>query len=203
MQLATSARQLAIQKENYLIFSLASGWLGQAYVRKGQLDAGIKLLEQSRDGVAEDGKPLFPKMASYRAAMALPVPRIAMLATLAGAYQAGKRQDDELKTWQELYETGKSSGFTLAAAGAASEIARVSSDRKDYEKAIAFYALAAEGFGSAGNTVQLINALGSEASLLGPQGQNEKAASIYEQLIPLLQAPADAQRHFLVDLSIA
>lgn len=203
MQLATSARELAIQKQNYLVFSLASGWLGQALVRKGHLDAGIKLLELSRDGVSEDGKPLFSNMPSYRAAMALPFPRITILAAIGDAYKAGQRVDDELKTYQELYDSAKAAGFTLAAAGASAEIAVLHQNKKEYDQAITYYALAAEGFNLAGNTVQRINALSSEAFLLGQQAQNERAAAIYEELVPLVKSVGDTGRRFLFDLSIA
>lgn len=203
IRLATSARELAIQKQNYLVFSLASGWLGQALVRKGQLDAGIKLLVQSRDGISEDGKPLFSNMPSYHAAMALPFPRITMLAAIGDAYKAGQRVDDELKTYQELYDSAKAAGFTLAAAGASAEIAAVHQNKKEYDQAITYYAMAAEGFNVAGNTVQRINALSSEAFLLGQQSQNERAAAIYDELIPLVKSVGDIGRRFLFDLSIA
>jgi len=203
MQLATSARDLAIQRQNYLVFSLASGWLGQALVQKGQLDAGIKLLEQSRDGVSADGRPLFSNTPSYRAAMALPFPRITMLAAIAGAYKAGQRSDDELKTYQELYDAAKAAGFTLAAAGASAEIAAIHQNKKEYDQAITYYALAAEGFNLAGNTAQRINALSSEAFLLGQQSQNERAAGVYEELIPLVKSGGDTGRCFLFNLALA
>jgi tetratricopeptide (TPR) repeat protein len=94
IQLTSSARELAIKHENYIVFMQASESLGQAYVRKGELTQALALLEHSRDGVSEEGKSLFQYPASYRAAMSLPYLKIVFLEALAQAYQAGQRTDD-------------------------------------------------------------------------------------------------------------
>lgn len=203
MQLATSSRQLAIQDANYLTFSLASGWIGQNYVRKGQLNDGIKFLEQSFSGISADGKPLFANMNSYRVAMELPLPRVTMLAAMADAYQAGQRVDDAFKTWQELYKSAKAAGFSLAAADAAQEIAVIHQNRKEYADAITYYALAAEGWAVAGDTTHRIGVLAPEAFLLGQQGEIEKAAAIYEELLRLVKSRSDTRQQFLFDLALA
>src|ERR1035437_2698734 len=57
--LVRSARDLAIKYEDYLTFMQASSSLGQALVQKGQLNEGIAVLERSRVGNSEEGKPLF------------------------------------------------------------------------------------------------------------------------------------------------
>ncbi len=120
IQLASSARELAIKHDDYLIFMLASTSLAQGYVQKGRLNESILLLERSRDGLSEDGAPLFQRPASFRAAMSLPCPRITFLEAMAMAYQAGQRPDEALTSWLGLYEVAKTTGFTLAAAVAKS-----------------------------------------------------------------------------------
>ena len=121
IQLANSARDLAISQADYLTFMQASAWLGQAYVGKGRLDEAITILEHSRDGTSSDGKPLFQNPTSFRAAMSEPFPRFVLLASIATAYKAGQRADDALKIWEDLYEAARTSGFTLFTAGAAQE----------------------------------------------------------------------------------
>ncbi|MBZ5521329.1 MAG: CHAT domain-containing protein [Acidobacteriia bacterium] len=202
IQLAASAHDLAIKYEDYLTFMQASTVLAQGYVRKGKMNDGIALLEHSRDGISEDGKPLFAQPASYRAASALPYPKIAFLEAMAMAYQAGQRPDDAIKTWSELYELSKTTGFTLAAAESAHNIADLFQAKKEAVKAIPYYALAADAWAAGGNAKRRIDALASEAFVLSQQSQGEKALPIYEELLPLVEASGDLRRLFLFELSI-
>ncbi len=66
------ARDMAIEKNNYIVFVQAATALGQAYVRKGELDLGINTLEHARNGTSETNAPLFKNPDTYRAAVALP-----------------------------------------------------------------------------------------------------------------------------------
>ena len=60
----------------------ASTSLGQALVQKGKLSEGITVLERSRVGDSEDGKPLFQRPAASKPAMYLPFPRVTFLEAL-------------------------------------------------------------------------------------------------------------------------
>ncbi len=203
MQLATAARELAVKQENYLVFMQASTSLAQGYLQKNRAKESIALLEHSRDGIDDHGKPLFPQPDSYRAAMALPLPKVAYLSAIAMAYQRGGRTDDALTIWLQLYDTAKLATFTLAEAEAAQEIAAIYAGKKDLPKAISFYALAAEGLAKGGNTGRRIDAIASEAFLLQQQGESEKAIHLYEELLPLLDAAGNHSRQFLIALTIA
>jgi CHAT domain-containing protein/uncharacterized protein HemY len=203
IQLANSARELAIKQEDYLTFMQASAWLGQEYVGKGRVDEGITILERSRDGVSADGKPLFQKPPSYRAAMSEPFPRFLLLGSIAAAYKAGQRADDALKAWEELYEAARTSGFTLFTAGAAQEIADYYQATKDFAKAISYYSIAAEFWGKGGSTQHQIAALTTEATLLSQQGQGDKALPIEEELLTLTKSTKNVALQFLENLSIA
>ena len=203
IQLANSARDLAISQADYLTFMQASAWLGQAYVGKGRLDDAITILEHSRDGTSSDGQPLFQNPTSFRAAMSEPFPRFVLLAAIATAYKAGQRADDALKIWEDLYEAARTSGFTLFTAGAAQEIADNYRARKDFAKAISYYAISAEFWAKGGSIQRQITALTSEATLLSEQGQGDKAVQIEEQLLSLTRFTKNLVLQFLEDLSIA
>jgi tetratricopeptide (TPR) repeat protein len=107
LQLARSARELAVQYEDYLTFMQSSTMLSYGFVYKGKAGDGIVLLEHSRDGLTEDGKPLFPRTAPFKAAMALPYPRIAFLEAMARAYHSANRTADAAAAWNELYQVAK------------------------------------------------------------------------------------------------
>jgi tetratricopeptide (TPR) repeat protein len=201
--LVRSARDLAIKYDDYLTFMQASTSLGQALVQKGQLNEGIAVLERSRVGNSEEGKPLFERPAAFQAAMSLPYPRVAFLEAMAMAYQTGQRPDDALKSWQELYDVAQSAGFTLAAAEAAFKMAGIYSSKKEPVKAISYYSLAEKGWKAAGNTARRIDALTSEASLLFQQGQGDKSVQIDEELLPLQKSSKNSPGQFITDLAMA
>jgi CHAT domain-containing protein len=203
IQLANSARDLAIKQEDYLVFMLASAFLGPAYVGKGRVDDGIVMLERSRDGVSADGKPLFQRPASYRAAMSEPFPRSVFLGSIAMAYKAGQRADDALKAWGELYKVARTGGFTLFTAGAAREIADCHRAKKDFAEAISYYSIAAEFWAKAGSTQQQIAALSIEGSLLSQQDQGDKALPIEEELLTLAKSTNNLGLQFQANLSMA
>ena len=201
--LVRSARDLAIKDEDYLTFMQASTSLGQALAQKGQLSEGIAVLERSRVGNSEDGKPLFQRPAAFQAAMSLPYPRVAFLEAMAMAYQTGQRPDDALKSWQELYDVAQGAGFTLAAAEAAFKMAGIYSSKKEPVKAISYYSLAEKGWKAAGNTARRIDALTSEASLLFQQGEGDKSVQIDEELLPLQKSSKNSTGQFITDLAMA
>ena len=73
IELATSARNLAATKDNYLVFIQASTFIGHADVHKGQVelrhpDNGTRASRQVGSGRG----PAFKRPASYQAAAALP-----------------------------------------------------------------------------------------------------------------------------------
>jgi len=203
IQLASSARELAIRHNNYLVFIQASTSLAQGYAQKGMLNESIALLERSRDGLSEDGKPLFQRPASYRAALSLLYLKIIFLEAMALAYQAGQRPDEALKSWQELYEVAKTADVNLAAADAAHRMADLYHKKREFAQAITFYSLAAEAWAKGGNAGRRIDALGSEAFMLSQNGQGDKAVYIYEELLSLVKDSKDFRRQFIFNLAIA
>src|ERR1039458_555653 len=125
------------------------------------------------------------------------------LGALATAYQAGKRSDDALKTWQKLYDTATSSGFVLAAAEASHAMADLYDARKEYDKAISNYSLAAEAWAHTGNQGLRIAALDSERVALFRQGRKTEALLLNETLLPLAKASNNSGLRFIIDVSIA
>lgn len=203
VQLVNSAREMAIQHEDYLTFLLASAALGRAYVEKGKLSEGTTLLENSRNGTDEQGKALFKNPISYKAGIALPYAQITVLEAIALAYQAGHRPDDALKSWTELYETATKAAFTLAAAEAAHSIGDIYQSKKDFPQAIRFYSLAAEAWEQGGNAERRIDALAAKAFMLSQNAQSDETLRDYETLLSIVREKKDARRQFLFNLAIA
>lgn len=203
IETATSARNLAIRKENYLVFIQASTSLGLAYAHKGQVNTGIQLLERTQVGTSDDGKPLFERPSGYRSAVSLPFLRIIFLEALAMTYQEGQRPDDALTTWRQLYDTAATTGSQLAIAEAAQAMADLYSSSKDYDKAISNYSLAAEAWARAGNRQRRIAALDSEKALLFRQDRKSEELLVNEQLLTVAKDSKNFAYQFTADLAIA
>jgi len=203
IQLAVSARELAVKYDDYLTFLQASTWLGQTYVQQGQSAQGIAILENTRNGVSEQGQPLFNNAGGYQAAMSLPLPRLLLLGAIAQAYSASLRPDDAFKTWQDVYQMAKASGFTLAEAGAIHEMAVITQAKKSVDEAISFYSQASTLWEAAGNKQSEINDLSTQASLLFQQGKVDEALKVDEEILPLTVEMKDIRRHFITDLAMA
>lgn len=203
IQLATSARDLAIKQENYLVFMQASTSLAHGYAQKGKLDQAIALIEKSRDGLTDQGQPLFTNPTSYRAATSLPLIKVSFLEALAFDYQASHRPDDALKTWQALYDVAKSASFNLATAEAANGAAIIYQAKKEFSSGITWFALAGDAWEKAGNADREMDALGSEAFLLSQNAQSDKALQVDEALLQMAKARGDLRREFIDDLAIA
>jgi CHAT domain-containing protein/tetratricopeptide (TPR) repeat protein len=203
LEIEKAASAVAVEKEDYIAFVQAATTIGQFYVHNGQVDAGIDLLAHIQEGASDHGEPLFRRPDGYRAAVALPFLRVAVLEALAAACQAGGRPDDALKTWQQLYDVGNTSGFTLAAAEAAHAIADLYRAKKDYEKSISYYSVAAQAWAAGGNEQRRITALLAEAVLLFQKSQKDKALQVDEELLPLVKATKNTQLQFMIDVAIA
>jgi tetratricopeptide (TPR) repeat protein len=203
IQLATSARELAIKQNNYIVFIQSSTSLAHGYAQKGRLDQAIALIERSRDGLTEEGKPLFKYPDSYSAAAALPLLKVSFMEALAFDYQAGQRLDDALKTWQELYEVAKLASFPLATAEAAYGTAIIYQKKKEPLSAITWFALAGDAYEKAGNIDRQVDALNSESVLMLQNAQSDKALQVDESLLSLTKARKDFRQEFIVDLEIA
>jgi CHAT domain-containing protein len=203
IEVALSARDLAVKNSNYVTFMQASFFLGNAYARKNRINEGIQLLECARKGVSEQGKPLFDSPEGYNREVALPLFKVSFAEALAMAYQAASRTDDALRAWQELYDTATEARFTLAKAESAHNLADLYRMKKDYAKSITYYDLAAKAWESAGNQQRRIAALSIEAPLLFGQGQKDRALQVDEELLPLVRASGNVSAQFLADVAIA
>ena len=203
MELAISARELAITKENYLTFIQASLFLGQMYVRTGSKEKGLQLLELSRKGLSEEGKPLFPSPDAYNKTTSLPYFKVTFSEALGIAYESVNRLDDAIRSWRELYEVASDAGFTLARAESARHLADLYRAKKEFTKSIDNYALAADAAATGGNEQSRIEALTNEAVLLFQEGDKDRALRIDEELLPLAKNLDNVTLQFLVDLSIA
>lgn len=203
IEIGTSARDLAAKNENYLVFIQASLFLGRGYVQIGRADEGIRMMELSRNGVSGQSKPLFQFPEAYKRTASLPYLKITYLEALASAYEAAKRPDDALKSWQDMYETATALRFAVARAESARRLADLYKVRKEMSKSIDFFAFAAEASAAAGNEQSRIEALTSEAALLFQQGEKEKALKIDEELLPLAKASKNVRLQFIVSLAVA
>jgi CHAT domain-containing protein len=198
-----AARELSIQKENYLVFIQATVSLAQIFVRTANSDDAIALLQHSRDGISESGQQLFKNIVAFRATVALSYFNIIFLESLAQAYEEGRRSGDALNTWTDLYETAKSANFTLMMAEAAHKLADLYKATNEIDRSTFFYATAADAWAAGGNQQREIAALTSEAFLLTQQGQGGKALEINEKVLPLTKSAHNIVLEFLVNLSIA
>jgi CHAT domain-containing protein len=203
IQFATSARELAIKQENYIVFMQSSISVAHGYAQKGKLDQAIEFIERSRVGLTDEGKPLFTNPNSYQAATSLPLIKVSFLEALAFDYQAGKRTDDALKTWQELYDAAKSENFILATAEAANGAAIIYQQKQEPTSAIIWYALAADAWEKAGDFEPQMDALGAEAFMVSQTEDGSKALQIYETILSLTKTHKNLHREFVIDLSIA
>jgi tetratricopeptide (TPR) repeat protein len=203
IELAASARDLAVKNNDYITFIQASSFLGNAYVQSNRVAEGIALLERLPSGISEDGKPLFQPPEGYTKTVALPFFKIICLEPLAMAYEAGNRTDDALRAWQELYDMAAVGGVTLAKAESARKLADLYKTKKNLTKAIDYYALAAEASARAGKEQSRIEALKSEASLLFQQGRKDEALKVNEDLLPLMKTSKNVSGQFITDLVIA
>jgi CHAT domain-containing protein len=202
LEIGKSARDLAVKNENYLVFILSSMFLGQGYVQTGQVEEGIRMMELSRKGVSGQNKPLFQFPEGYDRTASLPYLKIAFLEALAGVYEAAKRHNEALKTWQVMYETATASNFALARAESARKQADLYKAQKDLGKAIELYSLAADASATAGNEQSRIEALTSEEVLLFQQGEKQKALNVEEELLSSAKASKNPAAQFVCDLVV-
>ena len=202
LEFADSSRTLAISTENYIVFTQASQFLGQAYVHIGQIEKGIRALELAQKGLSEQDKPLFHSPQHYAQEVSLPYLRISFLEALSLAYEAGNRYDDALRSWQELYQRPAAAQFSLAKAESARHLAELYKTKKDFDKFISEYASAADAFVTVGDEQSRLQ-FASEAFLLSKQGKNGKAVDLEEQILSLTKSSEDARPHFIADLAIA
>ncbi|MGA9414186.1 MAG: hypothetical protein WBV60_05800 [Terriglobales bacterium] len=175
IELATSARDLAVKNENYLTFVQASQFLGLACVHTGRTDEGIRTLELARRGVSEQSKPLFQSPEGYSRAISRPYLKVVFFEALGMAYEAANRPDDALKSWQDMYDAATTSSSTLARAESSRHLADLYKTKKELAKSVDYYALAADASASAGNEQSRTEALTLEATLLFQQHEKEKA----------------------------
>src|SRR5262249_6798797 len=158
-----------IKDSNYLVFMQASVALGQTYVRQGRVELGIRVLERARNGQSDKDIPAFETDTGYLQRASLPYLKVSFLEALGNAYEDANRSDDALRSWQELYDTAAAAGFTLAKAESAHKLADLYKAKKEFQKSIDHYAIAASAWGVAGNEQRRIEALTSEATLLFQQ----------------------------------
>jgi CHAT domain-containing protein len=200
VDLAVTARDLAVKHSNYITFMQASFFLGNAYVHSNRAEEGIQLLDHDRKGISNEGKPLFESPEGYTKTVALPYFNVAFSEALGLAYEGANRPDEALKTWQELYDTASSS-FGLAKAESARHIADLYKGRKEFTKSIDYYARAAEA--STDNEQNRIQALTSEVALLSQLGDKERALKVEEEILPLAKASKNLGLQFFADMVIA
>ena len=201
IELAASARTLAIKNENYLVFIQASQFLGQADVHTGQTDRGIRILELAQKGLSDQNEPIFRSPDRYAQAVSLPYIQTIFLEALSLAYEAAHRYDDALSSWQRLYDSAATVHFSLAEAESARHLADLYKSRKEFGKAIDSYSLAAQACAIGGDKQGRIQMLSSEASLLAQQGQRDRALDVLDQVLSLTKSPETTREHFIANLA--
>jgi CHAT domain-containing protein/lipopolysaccharide biosynthesis regulator YciM len=200
---ATSARTGALNSEDFNYFIQSSTTLARALALKGQVDQSVVMLEQTRDGLKEDGSPLFKHQNAFLKYVAFPLNKVAILEAFAACYVVGHRPDDALRVWQELYSFATSSDFTLASAESAHGIADIYQSRKDRGSAIKWYAIAADAWGKGGNRIRQMDAMASEGFMLNQDQQRMKAVQQYQALVTLAKESKDQGREFTYRLALA
>ena len=200
---ATSARNKALDSEDFNYFIQSSTTLARALAQKGQVDQGLVMLEQVRNGLKENGVPFFQHQNAYLKYVSFPVNKVALLEAFAACYSIGNRSDDALRVWQELYTVGTSSNFTLASAEAAHSIADIYQAQKDRVAAIKWYAIATDAWEKAGNKTRQMDAMASEAFMLNQDQQRAKAIELLQALIPMAKEGNDRRREFIYRLALA
>lgn len=201
--LATSARDKALDSEDFTYFIQSSTTLARALAQKGQIDQGLVLLTQVRTGLKDNGVALFQHQTAYLNFVSLPVNKVAFLEAFAACYSIGNRSDDALRVSQELYTVGTSGKFTLASAEAAHNIGDIYQARKDRVAAIKWYAIAIDAWRKAGNKTRQMDAMASEAVMLTQDQQQAKAIEQQQLLIRMAKESNDRRREFIYRLALA
>ena len=179
-----SARDLAVEKDNYFAFVQAQNALGGIYVHNGEVSKGISTLEATQKGsVQKDGKVIQLPQAFLKAAN-LPVMKATILEALAQGYENAQQSDQALQAWNQLYLLSIDSEFNLTMAESSSKIANLYSRKKDIPSALNYYEIAIQNWRVLKNPQQLSRNLFSEGLLLIQSGKGEAA-------IPLIIEVAD------------
>ena len=141
-----SARDLAIQKGNYIAFVLAQNVLGAIYPSSGEPQKGIAMLEATLDGsVLEDGQTRkLPE--AFRAATKLAFIRAVLLEGLGRAYQAGQEPDKALDAWRQLYSLSTNAGLKVSEAEAARAMAEIYKGKQDIPNALSYFSMATQAW---------------------------------------------------------
>ena len=200
---ATSARDKALGSEDFNYFIQSSTALARALALKGELDKCLVILEQTRNGLKENGVPFFPHQNAYLKFVSFPVNQVALLEAFAACYSIGNRSDDALRVWLELYSVGTSSNFTLAIAEAAHSVADIYQAKKDRSAAIKWYAIAIDAWEKGGNKTRQMDAMASEAFMLNQDQQRAKAIQLHQALVSMAKESKDRRREFIYGLALA
>ncbi len=166
IEIGTASRNLATAKNDYLVFVQTSLFLGQGLVRTGHVQDGIRLIELSQKGLLDENKAAFKNTDAYIRTASSPYLKVVFEEALASAYDSTNRPDDALKHWLVMYDSALMSGFDIAAAESSKNLADHFQARKDINKAIEYYAKAADAFSRTGNILCLQYADGFESHSL-------------------------------------
>ena len=197
-----SARDLAVQKENYVALVLAENTLGALYVRNGEPEKGIATLEAARNGnILKDGQAI-QMPGSFRVAATLPFMKATLLEALAQGYESAQEPDEALQTWNELYSLSMGVGFNTEAEAAA-KIGALYQSKKDTLDALEFFSKSVEAWRSLGNEEQLSQALIAESQLLIQTGKGEEAVPLEEEILKLAEKNHNRQRQFFTNMVLA
>jgi hypothetical protein len=203
ISLLEAARDLGVQKANYLAVVQAENALGAIYVRSGEVQKGIAILEATRNGeVLKDGQTIeLPE--SFRAAALLPFVKTMLLEALAQGYESAKEPDKALETWNELYSLSVVDGFKGAEAEAAGRMAAIYKIKNDVPNALTFFSRSIEAWRSLGNDEQISQSLIGESQLLIQNGKGEEAIPLEEQILDLGEKHHNRQTKFVANVVLA
>jgi CHAT domain-containing protein/tetratricopeptide (TPR) repeat protein len=181
-----SARDLAIEKDNYIALVQAQNTLGAIYVSNGDVPKGIATLETTLKGtILRDGQ-IVQMPEAFRQAANLPFMKATMLEGLAQGYEAAHESDKALQTWNQLYLLSSETGFNLTLAESASKMAIINFSEKHFPDALKYFGIATQTWRILQNNQQLSQNLTGEALLLIQLGRGESA-------IPLETEVADIE----------
>jgi len=197
------ARDLAVQKKNYLALVMAENAMGATYIHKGELQKGIENLEAIRNGkILKDGQPL-QMPPSFGAAVAQPLIKVTLLEALAQGYESAQQPDKALNVWNELYAFSGESGFSAAEGEAALKIANIYTGQKDTTNALKYFSISAEIAEKQENNTQLYQTIIGETLLLIRVGRGEEAIPMDERIEEIGRNTKNRKLQFLADLVLA
>jgi CHAT domain-containing protein/tetratricopeptide (TPR) repeat protein len=191
-----SARDLAIEKDQYFAFVQAQNALGAIYIHDGSPQKGIATLEATLNGTLLKNDQTVQMPEAFHQAANLPFMKATMLEALAIGYEAAHAPDKAFQTWNELYLLSSETGFDLTLAESASKMAMIDLNKKQFPDALKYFGIAAHSWRILQNTKQLSLNLTGEALLLIQLERGEESIPLETEVADVSEKTHDRKALF-------